>query len=299
MAKGERATRDGGPYQIRIWWPHGRGGYGYATRGDSDIKTPYDIKPGTKVAHLSFLGETGMNFMRPLLAWAQLDEEDVVLVPAGTIDANTHFLMEGKADIALGFPISPIWVEAEAGPSGLSWIELDAAADPEGAARFLAANPVARFGQYGKQGVESAHDVWMIATLPRYDIHAEEDTELVYNMVKWLIDNHDTYKDAHAYCKFMTVDELMELAETDYVPLHDGVVKYLEEKGLWTPAHEARRQQQIDVITQYIEAYQNAIDMADDKGINVDAADEEWLDLWENYRDSLGLPGFKFFTGLD
>ena len=95
----------------------------------------------------------------------------------------------------------------------------------------------------------------------------------------------------------MTVDTLMLVAETDYVPLHDGTVKYLEEIGRWTPAHESRRQQNIDLITRYIEAYKATIEAADEQGISVDPENEEWLELWDNYREQ--LPEFKLFMGLD
>jgi hypothetical protein len=92
---------------------------------------------------------------------------------------------------------------------------------------------------------------------------------------------------------------MLIFSEVDFVPLHDGTVKYLKEKGLWTDAHEKRRQQQIELIDQYIEAYQTAIDTADEKGINVDPTNEEWLELWTNYKKELGLPPFLFFLGLN
>jgi len=293
----DRATRDGGPYQIRIWWPLGKGGFGFAVRGDSDIKTPYDIKPGTKFIHLTFV-PGGKVPMEALAAWGQIDPEDIVWVPAGSVEAWSGFLMEGKGDIAMAFPASPVWYEAEAGPRGLGWIELNAKEDPEGAQRFLDIYPAVRFGVMDI-GTPSAHGVWMCPTIPRYDIHPETDPELVYNMVKWLDENYDKYKEGHPYCQYMTIDTLLNLAETDYVPLHQGAVKYLEEKGLWTPAHEARRQQQIDLIAKYIEAYADAIDMADEEGIAVDPKNEEWLELWDNYKKQLGLPKFGFFVGLD
>ena len=88
----------------------------------------------------------------------------------------------------------------------------------------------------------------------------------------------------------------MELAEKEFVPLHNGAVKYLEEIGRWTEAHEARRQQNIDLMTRYEQAYAEAIDLADAKGITVDPANEEWQELWKNYREDLGLPPFRLFT---
>jgi hypothetical protein len=66
---------------------------------------------------------------------------------------------------------------------------------------------------------------------------------------------------------------------------------------LWTPAHEARRQQNIDLINRWVEAYQAALDMADERGIEVTPENEEWLELWDSYKED--LPVFKWFLGLD
>jgi hypothetical protein len=97
----------------------------------------------------------------------------------------------------------------------------------------------------------------------------------------------------------MTVEYLMILAETDYVPLHDGAVKYMEEKGLWTPAYEARRQQNIDLFDAWEEEWDWAIDKADEQGIKVDPANPEWERFWREYSASTGLPPFQYFLGLD
>ena len=182
----------------------------------------------------------------------------------------------------------------------MKWMQgLNPKEDPEGAERWWAAQPETSFGQ-SQIGVPTSIGVWMTTTISRYGTPASTDPELIYHLVKWLDENFDKYKDAHTLCVFMTLDILMELAETDYMPLHDGTVKYLEEKGLWTEAHEKRRQEQIELITRYIEAYSTAIEMADDMGIRIDPYGEEWLEFWENYKEELGLPKFhKYPRGLE
>ena len=76
-------------------------------------------------------------------------------------------------------------------------------------------------------------------------------------------------------------------------------MRYLEEIGLWTPAHEARRQQNIELLTRYEEAFARCVGMADEQGIDVDSANEEWLEMWGNYKKELGLPEFRMFLGLE
>ena len=87
--------------------------------------------------------------------------------------------------------------------------------------------------------------------------------------------------------------------ETTFIPPHEGLVRYLTEIGKWTPAHEARRQQNIEFLTRYVEAYQTAIDKADELGIEVNPDNDQWTELWEIYKQDIGLPGFRLFLGLD
>jgi len=290
-------TRDGGPYQTRLIYPISKADMGFAVRGDSGIKTPHDIKPGMKIIYISFAPH-GRTYMEAILAWAQVDPDDVSWVPAGSIAANTRFITDGKGDVAIGFPATPYWYETEASPHGLAWIEMDAQADPEGAARYVEVMPDTMFATMD-QGVPTAHGVKAVANLAGYCTRAETDPELVYHVVKWLDENNDLYKDGHPWCPSMTIANLMTLAEVSWTPLHDGSVKYLEEKGLWTDKHEARRQANIDLITRYISAYQVAIGLADDKGIDVDSTNEQWTALWEDYKQKLNLPRLQPFTGID
>ena len=139
----------------------------------------------------------------------------------------------------------------------------------------------------------------MIITLHGHSAAADRDPELIYNVVKWLDENYDRYKDAHPLNVHMTAENTLALAETSFWPLHDGTVKYLEEKGLWTTAHEARRQQNIDLLTRYVDAFAECMDMADEQGITVDATNEEWLEMWGNHKKQLNLPIPKMFIGLD
>jgi len=83
------------------------------------------------------------------------------------------------------------------------------------------------------------------------------------------------------------MDNVMTLAETHFIPLHEGTVRYLKEKGLWTPTAEERRQYNIDLLDQYIEAWNDALLDADTKGIEVNPKNKEWLELWYSYRDPI------------
>ncbi len=147
------------------------------------------------------------------------------------------------------------------------------------------------------QGPPSAIGVWALAILSARITSEDIDPELVYHLAKWLDENYDLYKDNHTWNQYMTLDNTMKVVETWYAPAHEGLVKYLKEKGVWTAAHDARQEQNIELITRYIDAYEAAIDKADEQGIMIDPENEEWMELWENYKKDL-LP-FRMFLGLD
>ena len=205
-------------------------------------------------------------------------------------------LQDGKIDISLNY-VMPGWLEVEASPHGLTWMELDAENDPEGAERFLQWYPMTGFGICEGTGIPSAEGVHMAKNLVPYITSADTDSELVYHMCKWVDENYDRFKEGHPWCADMTPDNLLELAEIHYEPLHDGAVRYLEEKGLWTAELETKRQYNIEQLTRWVDAYQTAIDMADDRGIDVNPDNDEWQELWENYRDSLNLPVLASYQG--
>ena len=76
------ATKDGGPFQVRVLWLASISPGGFMVRADSDIKTIYDIKPGTRVAMCTVTPATVI-VVQALLAWLNLTEKDVQIVPFG------------------------------------------------------------------------------------------------------------------------------------------------------------------------------------------------------------------------
>jgi len=205
--------------------------------------------------------------------------------------------MDGKGDVALAYHTTPTWYEAEAAPHGLTWLELDWEKDPEAAQRFLHYFPWSGFG-ICTGGLPTAEGVPMGMSIPPYITSADTDPELVYRIVKWLDENYDRYKDGAPWCATMTMDNLMKLAgDAHYEPLHDGAVRYLEEIGLWTDELETLRQFNIEQMTKWVDGYQAAIAMADERGIDVNPDNDEWQEFWENYKTERDLPMLVNYQG--
>lgn len=286
------AVRDGGAFQVRLLFAYSMSNSGFIVRGDSDIKTIYDVKPGVKFVDMVFVPGMRESYPTALLAWAGVDPEDVVWVPASSYGAAMRMISGGQADISFCFPASPDVMEAAAAPHGIRFLDLQ-----EGAKRFLEVAPITGFGVMSQSpectGVRGS------ASITGLYCRADADPDLVYHYAKWLDENYDLFKDCHVWNQYMTLDNTATLTETCFLPAHDGLIKYLKEKGLWTAAHDARQAQNIELITRYCDAYQKAIDMADEKGIAVTPENEEWMELWENYKKQLGLPKIRMFTGLE
>jgi TRAP-type uncharacterized transport system substrate-binding protein len=292
--------RDTGAFPVRMAWVFSKYDSGFMVRGDSHIRDIYDIKPGVRVVDMRPYLPSQRN-VEGLLAWAGIQdlEKDVTWVPAHSTEEKALLIVDGKADIASVIPSSPSTYEAEKNPHGLYWIDLNEEKDPEGARRFHEKSPL--YPDYFApmfRGVASARGHWSTVGCDQFCCHAETDTELIYNLAKWLDENRARYKDLHPWLEQTNRKNLMEKLDTTFIPCHDGLVKYLRELGLWTDAHEERQKGNVDLVTRYCIASREAMWLADEKRIVVSQDNQEWIDLWENYKKEQGLPAFDILPSL-
>jgi hypothetical protein len=229
-----------------------------------------------------------------ILKWAQVNLEDVQWTPMDSPPLNSRFLQDGKSDLTYTYHSSSAWYELEAAPAGITFIPMDYENDPEGAQRFLDVYPWTGFG-YASDGLPSSEGVPMARGISPYVTRADTDAELIYRTVKWLDENYDRFKDGGPWAATMTMENLLDIGTHNYEPLHDGSVRYLEEKGMWTPELEAKRQNNIKLMQLWVDAYQDAINEADAKDINILPDNEEWVKFWEDYRAEKDLPLLVYF----
>ena len=300
MLRGVRryGNHDTGAFPLRIVWVLSKYDSGFIVRGDSHIKDIYDIKPGVKVVDMTSYLDSQTN-VEGLLAWAGIYdlENDVTWVRANSTEEKAKLVVDGKADIAWSVPSSPSIYEAEKNPHGLRWIDLNGEKDPEGAKRFHGKCPLIGFGSMFR-GVPSARGHWGMVGIDQFCCRADAGTELIYNLAKWLDENWTRYKDLHLWLEQTTLKNLMERLDNTFIPCHDGLIKYLKELGLWTDAHEERHKANVDLVTRYCVATQEAHWLADEKQIVVSHDNPEWVDLWENYKKEQALPVIEFLPSL-
>ncbi len=288
------ATLERGPLPARIVWQLSATPFGFAVSGDSDIESIYDIKPGHRIAVP--VGHPAIEeAIKGLLAWIELSENDVTFVPTTDWTSNTKALPDGRADVAYTSPISIVTVEVEGMRSGLRWLPLPVNEDLEGYERFQEYRPDMLLAP-AAIGVESARGVLM-ASAPLF-LYALEDTdpELIYNLATWLHENFDRYQGNHDLLPNMKVDYLRDTLNLSYVPVHEGTIQFLKEQGLWTEKDDMRQSYNIQLMEKYTEAFNDAVDMAALGEIRINPENEEWLELWEDYKKQLQLPRFRAFA---
>ena len=281
------ALKDGGPWMPALVWANSYGSTGFIVRADSDIYTPHDLKAGMKMAVSS--RTTGMERMyASLLAWGNLTLDDMFWVPSGSTAAAVRAVTDGRADFAMAPPTGSYIYEAVSSPKSARYISLDPSDDEDGAARFQTIGPMYGFGPI-RSGPPEVKGTWAVSGPRGYYTHYDSDPDLMYNVAKWFDENLELFADKYDSNRFMTLDILIEGIAEAFVPVHPGLQRYLEEKGVWNETYAARSQYNKELIQSYIDHYPKAIAAAEAQGITVLPSDEKWREFWENYKRDQGL----------
>jgi len=301
MLEGDKLYRDRetGAFPVRLVWVLSKYDSGFMVRGDSYIKDVYDIKPGVRVVDMSYFAS--QKVVEGLLRWAGIEdmEKDVRWVKATSTEHKAQLIVDGEADVAFAVPTGPITEKAERNPHGLRWINLNADKDPDGEKRFREKSPVypEYFGPMFR-GVASCRGVWGLVGADQFCCRADADAELIYHLVKWVNENYQKFKGTHPWLEQMTLANMREKLDHTFLPAHDGLIKYLKELKLWTPAHDERQKRNTDLVSRWCDARRKAMWLADEKGIVVSGGNPEWVNLWEGCKKELALPVFDLLPSL-
>jgi len=267
------ATRTAGPADTRVIYMNLVTPWGYMVRGDSDIKTFSDLKSSTSVSF--YTGSTFIsNGMRAGLAMAGLTEDQIKKVEVGGYAGNTKVVVEGRADITFTSPLSGTSYEADANPNGIRWLAVDTGNPKFAAYRKLQAGYVLTKTAVGPK---SALGITMDHAFQTNHVRADEDPEFVYQLVKWLDENHDKFKEKFVHAKMMSLDNMVAFLEAGHLqPLHEGLIRYLKEKNLWKDAYQKRQDGLLALANKRIETFQAALDAAGDAKIMTDSPNDKW-----------------------
>ena len=283
------ATKTAGPTDTRLIHMNMVTAWGYAVQGDSAIKSFKEVAKGTRIsmaASSSFL-VAGVD---ALLAYRNFGHADVNLVSVGSYGANTAVLAEGRVELTFTSPLSGPSYKAEATPKGLRWLALPPRQeDPAAYDRYrkLMAGYVP---QKTVAGVKSSVGVIMDHAFQANHVRANEDPEFVYQVVKWLDENHGKYKGDFTHANMLSIDNLVLFLDTGALqPLHEGTIRYLKEKGRWKDPYQKRQDQLVKLAQKREQVYRDALAAAAKKGLSVEPGNAQWMAFWQEFRKQNGI----------
>lgn len=268
------ATRRWGPQDLRAL--AGRpSSFGIFTAKDAGIETFEDLK-GKRFAYVA--GNPSINVKcNAFLAFAGLSEDDVDAVVFPTYASAMSSLARGEADASCTTTTPSHVYELEASPRGIRWLNMDPDNEEAWARVSKVAPFFAPFEETVGAGISEENSANIMAyRYPVMAVKAEMDADTAYNMLKAVDQTYPMYKDATAVMPRWELDKAGVPAID--VPFHEGAIRYLKEKGIWTEEHQAWNDARTARLNALLDAWPKAVAEAEGK------SDEEFAKIWEMHR---------------
>lgn len=279
----EFGTRDwNGPQELRLVLAPPKA-LGLASARDANIFTPADLK-GKRLAYVK--GSPSVNVkMDAYLAFAGLTRKDVEVVwLSNSARGSKEALLNNQADAVTYTTNSAAMKEVEMSPRGLRWVEFPPD-DKEGWARLQAIMPAItprRETQGEAMSPEKPVNI-MGWRYPQIACYADKSADEVYAFIKALDEAFDLYKSVHPDMPSLHIS-LAGRTPAD-APFHDGAIRYLKEKGVWTAEDQAWQDTRLERIRAVRRVWDKAIaEYSRGRPANRTDDVEAWSEFWEGYR---------------
>jgi uncharacterized protein len=265
------ATPDWGPRALRA--VAGRpAGITLIAAGDAGIDTVADAR-GKRIAFVA--GNPSVNVKcEAILAFGGLTLDDVEVITFPTYAAAMSSMTRNESDATCTTPTTSQLYELAESPRGIHYAPLEAenAAGWEGLLKVLpimgpSDEDVAAGLAEGEIAKMAAYRYPVITTT------TEQTADEVYAFIKALDESYDLYKDGTATMSRWSLD-ISGRPAID-VPFHDGAIRYLKEKGIWTEeddAWNAKRTERMDALLAAWEEFKPQND-----GLSEDEFAEAWM----------------------
>ena len=270
---------DWGPQDLRVLLAH-PGPISLVTAAKSGIKTVKDVK-GKRVGWIPGASTNNVK-TEAFLAFAGLTWKDVQRVELPSYAAAGKGLTEGKIDAICYGITAPLMYELEASPQGIFWPEFPAS-DTEGWKRIQQLTPWVRPGKCdtGPGFKKGQFKEIPFYTYPQLVSYAKQDANEVYALVKAFDETFDMYKAADPELPEWAISKAGKTPAGG--PFHEGVVRYLKEKGVWTTESEQWNAKFLERVKKVQQAWKTAVQEASSKKIS----EKEFPDLWLNKRKEI------------
>lgn len=245
------ATPDWGPKELRA--VAGRpAGITLIAAGDSGIKTVADAR-GKRIAFVA--GNPSVNVKcEAILAFGGLTLDDVEAVTFPTYALAMSSMTRNESDATCTTPTTSQLYELAESPRGIFYVPLEAD-NTDGWAGLLKVLPI--MGPSDEDvaaGLPEGEIAKMAAyRYPVITTTAEKSADEVYAFIKALDETYDLYKDGTATMKRWTLE--MSGKPAIDVPFHEGAIRYLKEKGIWTAEDDAWNQTRTERMDALVAAW--------------------------------------------
>jgi uncharacterized protein len=221
------------------------------------------------------------------LAFAGLTRKDVEVVWFGSYNAMKTAVINNQLDSFSSVTTSANMREIEASPRGLVWPEFPAD-DKEGWQRISAvADFFEPYVETAGAGISKEKPRNLVGY--RYPImatYANTSADEVYAIVKAIDESMDLISGITGSAA--NWDPKISGKPPADAPWHEGAIRYLKEKGIWTAEHQAWNDQRLDRLNKLKAGWADAQAKFKASG---KSGDEAWVEFWEDYRvKTLGMP---------
>jgi len=246
-------------------------------------KTPMDIPKGTR---FNFI-ENSFGFNHSNEAWvayAGLDpQRDVQWVPVPSHGQSARTIVEGRSDCFWTATNTAQNQDLASSPRGYAPISLHKDApktQAEAWKRLIGVNPLTVFGT-ATEGVppvsEKIPNHGNNSAFASVETYANRDANLVYAMVKAIYEAYPDFKDAVPGIKGFQAEEAARRVKDSFVPYHEGLVRYLKEKSLWTPDAEAHNQMLLKREAALQRGWDRMLGEVSGKDVKKDDFEDKWM----------------------
>jgi TRAP transporter TAXI family solute receptor len=273
-------------YPVRTVWHQADTPWGFVVRGDSNIKTIYDLKRKGIRFGLA-IGQPPMvtavkEALPAFLGWTKEEaEKNWTFVPASSYTENCRAVTDGKADVSYASPLSAVLFEMEAHPAKIRWLDMPHK-DKAGWNRWLKIRPIL-IPTKVEIGAPSANGLEGLTSNFLYWVRADTDQEMVYQLAKWFHQSFDKYKDTHTLNKRMELRHFRNYLNHACLPVAEGTIRYLKEIGQWSEADDKWNNEAIALMDRWVKARNAALDEAKAKGVKIHWENKDYLAILEKH----------------
>ncbi len=243
--------------------------------GDAGIATVADAK-GKRIAFIA--GNPSINAKcEAILAFGGLTLDDVEAITFPTYSAAMSSMARNESDATCTQPTTSQLYELAESPRGIFYVPLE----PDNTAgweRLLKVLPIMAPSQETIAAGLAEGEVAKMAAY-RYPVittKADKSADDVYTFVKAMDETFDLYKDSTAVMPRWSLD--ISAKPPIDLPIHEGVIRYLTEKGIWTDENEAWNQKRIERLNALRDAWK------DFNPKHADMPEEDFAKAWMSRR---------------